>query len=219
MRVLLVEDERLLGEAVCSGLRQHGYVVDWFTEGPTAEHAILMNVYEAVVLDLGLPGKDGLAVIENVRRQHIRAPILILTARDAVADRVQGLDTGADDYLTKPFELAELSARLRALIRRATGQSRPTLVHGDIEVDPASYEVFYQGEPVVLSRREFAILVYLLKNAGRVATREQLIEALYGWEDTIDSNTLEVYIHHLRKKFGSGLIRTVRGVGYMVKKA
>jgi two-component system response regulator QseB len=218
MRVLVVEDEILLGEGICAGLKQNGYTVDWAQDGNSAESAIMLENFDAVILDIGLPGKDGISVLSSVRKKGCSVPVLILTARDAVDDRVSGLDAGADDYLTKPFELQELSARLRALVRRSSGRSSPKIVHGDIEVDPAAHTVTLEGNDVEISRREFAILSYLLENEGKVASRNQLVEALYGWDDDVDSNALEVHIHHLRKKFGNKFIRTIRGVGYMVQK-
>ena len=218
MRILVVEDEVLLGEGICEGLKQNGYTVDWAKDGVSAESAMLLENFDAVVLDIGLPGKDGISVLSTVRRKGCSVPVLMLTARDTVIDRVSGLDAGADDYLTKPFELQELSARLRALVRRSSGRSSPKIQHGNIEVDPAAHLATLNGEHVDLPRREFAILVYLLENAGKVASRNQLVETLYGWDDEVDSNALEVHIHHLRKKFGNKFIRTIRGVGYMVEK-
>lgn len=219
MRILVVEDEILLGEGICEGLKQNGYTVDFAQDGIEAESAILLETFDAVVLDIGLPGKDGISVLSSVRGKGCMVPVLILTARDAVDDRVRGLDAGADDYLTKPFELQELSARIRALVRRSSGRATPKIKYEDIEVDPAAHQVLLKGEAVELARREFAMLVYLLENVGKVASRSQLIETLYGWGDEVDSNALEVHIHHLRKKFGSKFIRTIRGVGYMVQKS
>lgn len=219
MRILVVEDEILLGEGICEGLKQNGYTVDFAQDGIEAESAILLETFDAVVLDIGLPGKDGISVLSSVRGKGCMVPVLILTARDAVDDRVRGLDAGADDYLTKPFELQELSARIRALVRRSSGRTTPKIKYEDIEVDPAAHQVLLKGEAVELARREFAMLVYLLENVGKVASRSQLIETLYGWGDEVDSNALEVHIHHLRKKFGSKFIRTIRGVGYMVQKS
>jgi len=219
MRILVVEDEILLGEGICEGLKQNGYTVDLAQDGIEAESAILLETFDAVVLDIGLPGKDGISVLSSVRGKGCMVPVLILTARDAVDDRVRGLDAGADDYLTKPFELQELSARIRALVRRSSGRATPKIKYEDIEIDPAAHQVLLKGEAVELARREFAMLVYLLENVGKVASRSQLIETLYGWGDEVDSNALEVHIHHLRKKFGSKFIRTIRGVGYMVQKS
>lgn len=218
MRILLVEDDRLLGEAVEAGLRQNRLTVDWVRDGLAADHALLADAFDLVVLDLGLPRCSGLDLLRRLRDRGDAVPVLILTARDTVEDRVQGLDSGADDYLIKPFDLAELSARIRALLRRGSGRGSPILEHGAIRLDPAGHKVELNGAKVDLSPREFAVLRLLLENAGRVQSRERLEEALYGWNTDVESNTVEVYIHHLRKKFGSELIRTIRGVGYLVEK-
>lgn len=218
MRVLLVEDDRLLGEAVVAGLRQNGFTVDWVQDGLAADHALHAEQFDLVVLDLGLPRCSGLELLRKLRDRGNAVPVLILTARDTVEDRVQGLDSGADDYLVKPFDLAELCARLRALLRRGAGRGSPVLEHGAIRLDPAAHVVELDGAAVDLSPREFTVLRLLLESAGRVLSRERLEEALYGWNTDVESNTVEVYIHHLRKKFGSELIRTIRGVGYMVEK-
>lgn len=218
MRILLVEDDRLLGEAVVAGLRQAGFTVDWVRDGVDAEHALAAEQFELLVLDLGLPRRSGLDVLRTLRQKGDDIPVLILTARDTVQDRVQGLDTGADDYLVKPFDLAELNARIRALLRRHSGRSSPLLEHGGIRLDPAAHRVELNGVVVETSPREFMVLHLLLESAGRVLSRERLEEALYGWGGEVESNTVEVYIHHLRRKFGTDLIRTIRGVGYMVEK-
>lgn len=214
MRLLLVEDDSLLGEGVRAGLAQDGYTVDWVRNGLDARHALEAERFALVVLDLGLPGLDGLALLAEIRRKGNRTPVLILTARDTVPDRVSGLDTGADDYLVKPFDLHELLARIRALIRRSSGRADPVLRCGEVAIEPAAHKVTRGGAEVALSRREFAVLLALAENRGRVLSREQLESALYGWEDEMASNTVEVYVHHLRKKLGDGVIRTVRGVGY-----
>jgi DNA-binding response OmpR family regulator len=216
MRVLLVEDDRLLGEGVRTGLGQAGFAVAWAKDGEEANLALGTERFDAVVLDLGLPGPDGLTVLRRLRARGSRVPVLILTALDSVEDRVAGLDAGADDYLPKPFALAELQARLRALVRRSSGSAQPVLRHGRVALDPASRTVTLDGRPVELSARELATLHELLLNAGRVLSRAQLEEKLYGWGEEIESNAVEVYVHHLRRKLYPDLIQTVRGVGYLV---
>jgi len=218
MRILLVEDDELLGDGIVTGLQQEGHAVDWIKDGKTAAMTIPHEEFDAVLLDLGLPRMDGVEVIKVVRKEGVSTPIMILTARDAIEDRVAGLDAGADDYITKPFDLNEVLARLRALTRRSSGRATPVIEHGNITLDPAAREVIFKGSPVKLSRREFSLLHALLQNRGRVISRNQIIETLYGWDEDIDSNALEVHIHHLRKKFGSDVIRTIRGIGYMVSK-
>lgn len=218
MRVILVEDDELLGDGVRSGLKQYGYTVDWVKDGAAAKHAILSEHFDAIILDLGLPRMSGIEVLQEIRDEGISVPVLILTARDAVEDRVKGLDSGADDYLTKPFDLEEVSARLRALLRRSSGRADTSITYRNIVLDPASHSVTVSGEPVTLSRREFALLHKLLENSGQVLSRDQLTQSLYGWEEDVDSNTLEVHIHNLRKKVSGAFIRTIRGVGYMVEK-
>lgn len=218
MRVILVEDDELLGDGVRSGLKQYGYTVDWVKDGAAAKHAILSEHFDAIILDLGLPRKSGIEVLEEIRDEGVSTPVLILTARDAVEDRVAGLDKGADDYLTKPFDLEEVTARLRALLRRSSGRADSSITYRDLVLDPASHSVTLNGEPVTLSRREFALLHKLLENSGQVLSRDQLTQSLYGWEEDVDSNTLEVHIHNLRKKVNGTFIRTIRGVGYMVEK-
>lgn len=220
MRVLLVEDDELLGDGIRTGLKHYGHTVDWVKDGKSASDVITSKFenFDAIVLDLGLPKLSGLDVLRNIRERNIATPVVILTARDTVDDRVKGLDTGADDYITKPFDLDELCARLRALQRRSKSRAKPLLTYGKINLDPASHIVTLEGEQVMISRREFALLQKLLENSGRVISREQLNQTLYGWGETIDSNALEVHIHNLRKRFGNNLIRTIRGVGYMVEK-
>lgn len=218
MRLLLVEDDEMLGEAVRTGIAQEGYAVDWLRDGPAARQALASDSFDLVVLDLGLPGCSGLEVLAHARAAGVETPVLILTAWDAVADRVAGLDAGADDYLTKPFDLEELAARLRALGRRAGGRAEAVLRHGPIALDPAGRTVELDGAPVELSAKEFALLHMLLENAGRVMPRERLEEGLYGWTTEVESNTVEVHVHHLRRKLGKEWISTVRGVGYMVRK-
>jgi two-component system OmpR family response regulator/two-component system response regulator QseB len=216
MRILLVEDDPLLGDGLRAGLRQLGFQVDWVRDGIAAERELSAEPYAAAVLDLGLPRKDGLDVLAALRRARVAVPVLVLTARDAVADRVRGLDSGADDYVVKPVDLHELAARLRALVRRAHGQPREALKFRDLELDPASRTVRRSGAPVPLSTREFDLLHVLLLNAGRVLSREQLEQRLYSWGSEVDSNAIEVHVHHLRRKLGSALIRTIRGVGYLL---
>jgi len=218
MRLLLVEDDELLGDGIQTGLRQEGHNVEWLKDGKLAETALLEQQFDAVVLDIGLPRMSGLEVLKSIRSAGVNTPVLILTARDAVEDRIKGLDSGADDYLTKPFDLNEITARLRALVRRSSGRSTPTITHGNITLDPAAHAVTLKGKPVTLSRREFALLHTMLDHRGKVISRQQIIEALYGWNEEIDSNALEVHIHHLRRKFGNNFIRTIRGVGYMIDK-
>lgn len=216
MRILLVEDDALLGDGIRAGLKQAGFAVDWVTDGQAALLALSTGGHDLMVLDLGLPKITGLDVLRKLRAANNPLPVLLLTARDTVADRVSGLDAGADDYLIKPFDLDELVARLRALSRRASGQVSPILRHDEIVLDPAAHTVHQTGKLVELSAREFALLYELLRNRGRVQSREQLENRLYGWGEEVESNSVEVHIHHLRKKLGSDLIRTLRGVGYLI---
>jgi two-component system response regulator QseB len=218
MRLLLVEDDPHLGDGLMVGLRQQGYAVDWVKDGVAAELALGSESFDLVVLDLGLPRRSGLEVLKKLRGQGKATPVLILTARDATADKVAGLDAGADDYVVKPVDLDELAARVRALTRRAAGRAQPILRHGELELDPAAHRVTLAGRPVELSAREFALLAALLENAGRVLTRTQLEATLYGWRDEPESNALEVHIHHLRRKLGGELIKTLRGIGYTIPK-
>lgn len=219
MRLLLAEDDIMLGEALQEALMKQGFVVDWMKDGHSALHALQSEHFDLAILDLGLPRRDGMEVLSELRKQGSDLPVLILTARDALASRVAGLDAGADDYLLKPFDMAELSARLRALLRRRSGRAQARLVHGDIELDPASQQVTWKNQPVPLPRREYMLLKELLEHAGEVLTRDRLESALYGWMDEVESNSLEVHVHHLRKKFYPELIRTLRGVGYTIPKA
>jgi two-component system OmpR family response regulator/two-component system response regulator QseB len=216
MRVLLVEDDALLGAGLRAGLSQAGFAVDWVRDGADALDTLETEPISAVVLDLGLPGIGGLTVLRRLRARRSKVPVLILTARDAVDDRVTGLDAGADDYVVKPVDLAELAARLRALIRRASGEAGPSLRRGDLELDPAAHRVVFRGRPVELSAREFSLLHELMLNAGRVLSREQLEERMYPWGHEIESNAVEVHVHHLRRKLAPALIRTIRGVGYLM---
>jgi DNA-binding response OmpR family regulator len=217
MRILLVEDDELLGDGLAAGLRHCGYNVDWLRDGEQARSALATEDYAALVLDLGLPRVDGMSLLRGLRAGGNATPVLILTARDSTWDKVGGLDGGADDYLVKPVDLDELAARLRALTRRASGQSSPLLHAREVELDPAARRVRLRGEPVELSAREFAILEQLMRNAGRMISRAQLESALYGWGEGVESNAVEVHIHHLRRKLGADLIRTVRGVGYLLE--
>lgn len=216
MRLLLVEDDSMLGKSVQKGLKQEGYAVDWIRDGVAAELALAEDVYDLLLLDLGLPRKDGLKVLSALRARKNSLPVLILTARDAVADRVQGLDAGADDYLVKPFDLDELTARIRALLRRRGGRAQPAIEHGSLRLDPVSHETSLNGKPVMLSVREFALLSALLERPGTPLSRKQLEDRIYGWGEEVDSNTVEVYIHGLRRKLGPEWILNVRGVGWLV---
>ncbi|WP_346830960.1 response regulator [Pseudomonas abietaniphila] len=217
MRLLLIEDDVALGEGIHQALSREGYTVDWVKDGASALHALLSEGFDLAILDLGLPKLDGLTVLKRLRESGSALPVLILTARDATEDRIAGLDAGADDYLIKPFDLSELKARLRALLRRSAGRARVVIEHAGISLDPTSQQVTYQNEPVSLTPKEYQLLYELLSPPGRVMTRERLIQLLYGWNEEAESNTLEVHIHHLRKKFSTELIRTVRGVGYLVE--
>ncbi len=219
MRLLLVEDDNLLGDGIQTGLKQQGYTVDWLKDGVAASMALQHDDFDAVVLDLGLPKKHGIDVLKEARKLGKAVPVLILTAQDAIEDKVAGLDAGADDYLTKPFDLDELYARIRALTRRTAGRTETRIIHGDIEIDPAAHQAWKSQQAVELSRREFAVLLELMQNQGRVMSRSRLEQGLYGWGDEVESNAVEVHVHHLRKKLGSELIRTIRGVGYMIDKA
>lgn len=216
MRVLLVEDDRMIGDALRLALRHEGWAVDWVRDGEAARQTLATETFELVLLDLGLPGLDGLAVLRSLRARHDRTPVIVLTARDALADRVAGLDSGADDYVVKPVEVEELSARMRAVLRRHTGRAEPALVCGDVTLDPATKQVMRQGEPVLLSAREYALLEALMLRPGAILSRAQLEDRLYGWGDAVESNAISVYIHQLRRKLGADFIRNIRGVGYFV---
>ncbi len=219
MRLLLVEDDTMIGEAVLDLLRAEDYAVDWVRDGEMATTAAKSLQYDLILLDLGLPRRDGIEVLRDLRARKDRVPVLIATARDSVAQRVQGLDAGADDYILKPYDLDELLARIRALLRRASGRAEPVYEHMGVSINTATREVSAEGQPVVLSAREWAVLEPLIARPGLVLSREQLEEKLYGWKDDVSSNAVEVYIHGVRKKLGAGLIVNVRGVGYMVPKA
>ena len=219
MRILLAEDDALLGDGLRNGLRQQGFQVDWVRDGLAAERELRSGVYAAAVLDLGLPLVDGMDVLSRVRAERVATPVLVLTARDALPERIRGLDLGADDYIVKPVDLGELAARLRALVRRAHGQPNERLVQGTLVLDPAGRSVSLDGQPVTLAPREFDLLHELMLAAGRVLSREQLEQRLYAWGREVDSNAVEVHIHHLRRKLRPELIQTIRGVGYTLPRA
>jgi len=214
MRILLVEDDAMIGESVADGLKAEGYAVDWVRDGKEAEVAVSATPYSLVVLDLGLPRRDGIDVLKGIRERRIDVPVLVMTARDTVRDRIKGLDAGADDYLIKPFDLDELTARARALMRRAAGRSEPVIERGLLSINPATREVTWRGESMALSAREYALLAALAERPGLVLSRAQLEEKLYGWNEAVGSNAVEVHIHNVRKKLGEGVIRNVRGMGY-----
>lgn len=218
MRLLLVEDDPMIGQALLDLLRGQGDAVDWVQTGPQADAALAAQGYDLVLLDLGLPGCDGLAVLKALRARRDRTPVLIATARDSVAARIAGLDAGADDYLLKPYDFEELQARIRALLRRASGRAEPLYEHQGVQLNPATREASVQGQPVPLSAREWAVLAALLVRPGQVLSRQQLEDKLYGWGEEISSNAVEVYVHGLRKKLGAQLVLNVRGLGYMVPK-
>ena len=218
MRILLVEDDALLGDGIRKSLSHLGFTVDWLRNGRAAEAAIGTEEYAAIVLDIGLPERDGLAVLQSARARGIHTPILMLTARDATPDKLKGFSLGADDYVIKPVDMEELAARLNALIRRAGGRASSRIQVGEVEIDPDTRQAWRAGQAIDLSAKEFALLEMMLQNAGRVLTRAQLEQSLYGWSDGADSNTIEVFIHHLRKKLGSDFIQTLRGIGYTVRR-
>lgn len=217
MRILLVEDDPMIGESVVDGLTDEGYAVDWVQDGNSALLALRTTDFSLVVLDLGLPGKDGIRVLEELRSDQNLTPVLVTTARDTVEDRVKGLDAGADDYLIKPFDLDELFARIRALLRRSAGRADPMIERGRLQIKPATHEVIYDGQQVLLSGKEFALLLALAERPGLVLSRSQLEERLYNWDSSVGSNAIEVHIHHLRKKLSEEAIKTVRGVGYILE--
>jgi DNA-binding response OmpR family regulator len=219
MRILLVEDDALLGDGIQKSLSHLGFTVDWMRDGKEGENALTGEEYAAVVLDLGLPQQDGLTLLNSVRGKGLRTPVLILTANDSKLDKLKGFNLGADDYVIKPIDMEELAARLRALIRRSVGRASPRIKIGAVEIDPDTRQAWFEDKAVELSAKEFAVLELLVQNAGRVLTRAQLEQSLYGWGDSADSNTIEVFIHHLRKKLGSDFIKTLRGIGYTVRRA
>jgi DNA-binding response OmpR family regulator len=216
MRILVIEDDVLLGDAIQAGLKQAGYAVDWMKDGISADQALSTEPYAAVVLDLGLPRMSGLEVLRRMRSRDTPAPVLILTAMDTVDDRIKGLDAGADDYLVKPFDMGELTARLRALVRRASGKATPSLQVAGVELDAAAHQVYYRQQAVELTAKEFAVLHALMLSTGRVLSRAQIEEQLYSWGEEVESNAVEVHIHHLRRKLFPELIETIRGVGYLI---
>lgn len=218
MRLLLVEDDSMIGAAAQQGLRQDGYAVDWIRDGVQAEAAIAATDYDLVLLDLGLPRRDGLSVLRSVRARKRALPVIIITARDAVSDRIAGLDAGADDYLVKPFDLDELAARIRAVARRHAGRAQALVRVGHLTIDTSTREVTWKGRAVALSAREFAVLETLADRPGSILSRSQLEDRLYGWEEEIGSNAVEVHIHSLRRKLDTALIRNVRGMGYTLAK-
>jgi two-component system OmpR family response regulator/two-component system response regulator QseB len=216
MRLLLVEDDEILGDGLVEGLKMEGYAVDWLTNGKLADEALKTNSYELIVLDLNLPDMEGMEILKALRGRKDETPVMVLTAKDTVPDRVLGLDSGADDFVIKPFELDEVCARLRALARRNEGRSVPNIEYKGIVLDPASHQVTWNDEKVDLSQKEFEILSFLMSNIGRVISRARLEESMYSWDSDVESNTVEVHIHHLRKKLEPSIIRTVRGVGYII---
>ncbi|MGQ3892747.1 response regulator [Legionella sp. CNM-4043-24] len=218
MRLLLIEDDELLGDAVKTGLTQFDYIVDWLKDGEAARAAVKSESFDLIILDLGLPKLSGLGFLQSIRSDGNTTPVIILTARESIEDRVKGLDTGADDYLVKPFDLNELSARIRALVRRSLGRADSVLQYRNVTLDPAAHSVYIDDNIVNVPRREFALLQKLLENNGHVLSREQLMQSIYGWDEDVDSNALEVHIHNLRKKLNANFIRTIRGVGYMAEK-
>ncbi len=219
MRLLLVEDDPILGDGLLAGLTQQGHVVDWILNGNTADQTLKSHQYEIVVMDLGLPGKSGLEILKAMRKRKDQTPVLILTARDLVYDRITGLDSGADDYVVKPFDLDEICARLRALHRRLHGRSEPLLENDGIVLNPAANTLTHDGDLVQLTAREFALLKFLMENSGKVISRSRIEETLYTWNEEIESNAVEVHVHHLRQKLFPELIRTVRSVGYVIDKS
>ncbi|HTT04211.1 MAG TPA: response regulator transcription factor [Steroidobacteraceae bacterium] len=216
MRVLLVEDDPMIAQGLQTALRQEAYTVDWMRDGLSAATALHTDRFDLVLLDLGLPGRDGLEVLRELRARGDATPVLILTARDERRDRVAGLDAGADDYIVKPFDLDEVAARMRSVLRRAAGRGDPCIQHGGIRLDPVTHAVERDGKPVSLSPHEYAVLEALLQRPGAVLSRSQLEDRLYGWDEAVESNAIEVYIHGLRRKLGAEAIRTLRGVGYFI---
>jgi len=218
MRLLVVEDDLLLGNGIQVALQQIGYAVDWLTDGEAAIHALNVETFDGVILDLNLPRKSGLEILKQLRESGHTLPILILTAKDTLQDKIRGLDLGADDYMIKPFELNELLARLRALLRRSKGRATTYLEYKELRLDPNNFIVTFNEETIAMSNKEFAILQTLLENVGHIISRQRLEESIYAWDSMVESNAVEVHIHHLRKKLGKNLIKTIRGMGYMIPK-
>jgi DNA-binding response OmpR family regulator len=218
MRILLVEDDPMIGDSVRASLRQEGYAVDWVRNGRLADTALSSEHFDLVLLDLGLPGADGIAVLRGLRSRKISTPVIVITARDSVEDRIKGLDAGADDYVVKPFDPDELAARIRSALRRSAGHAEPEIEILDVRINPATKEVARNGQPVLLSAREYAIVEALMLRPGAILSRAQLEQRMYGWGEEIESNTVEVYIHAVRRKLGTDFIRNVRGVGYFIPK-
>ncbi|WP_095096713.1 response regulator [Pseudomonas sp. Irchel 3A5] len=217
MRLLLVEDDRAVGQGIRVALGSEGYTLDWLQDGASALHALRSERFDLLLLDLGLPRLDGIDLLRQIRAEQQSLPVLILTARDGTPDRIAGLDAGADDYLVKPFDVDELKARVRALLRRSQGRAQPLLEHGQISLDPSTQQVSFNGVEIAMTPMEYQLLHQLMIRPGKVVTRERLSSTLYGWQDKVESNTLEVLIHNLRKKLSAELIRTVRGVGYRIE--
>jgi DNA-binding response OmpR family regulator len=218
MRVLLVEDDEMIAQGLQTALRQAAFAVDWMRDGKSAGSALQTSTFDLVLLDLGLPHRDGIDVLRELRKRGNATPVIILTARDEIQHRIAGLDAGADDYIVKPFDLDEVTARMRSVLRRAAGRGDPGIQHGDLRLDPITHRVEREGVPVPLSSHEYAVLEALLQRPGAVLSRTQLEDRLYGWDEQIGSNAVEVYVHGLRRKLGSEVIRTLRGVGYFVPK-
>ncbi len=214
MRVLIVEDDPMIGRALATGLEDSGYATDWVRDGNAAELALKQGSYDLALLDLGLPRKDGLEVLRTLRRANVHVPVVVISARDSLGDRISGLDSGADDYLTKPFDLDEVLARMRAVLRRHAGRGTPEVTYGGLSLDPVNRVVRFRGAEVGLSTREFAILAALMRHPGELDTREKLLDSVYGWGTELESNAIEVHLHHLRRKLAPELILNVRGVGY-----
>ena len=217
MRLLLIEDDEILGDGIVAGLKEFSYITDWLRDGRQMESAIASTEYDAIILDLGLPGESGLTLLVKLRKMGKNLPVLILTARDTIDDKVKGLDLGADDYMIKPFDLDELAARLRALIRRDHGRTSPLLKHNDLEMNPAEHSVVKGNTTIELSAKEFSLLHLLMENSGKALSKRKIEDNIYAWSEEIESNAIEVHIHNIRKKIGPDIIKTIRDVGYIIK--
>ena len=217
MRVLLIEDDKMIGEGLQKALRQSGFSINWVEDGAMADSALMDEVYELAILDLGLPNKSGLDILRDLRSRQSTMPVLVLTARDSVADKVQGLDLGADDYMLKPFALEELEARIRSLLRRQTGQAGEWLEYSDLRINPKTHEAIYNGQKIPLTGREFSLMFALIKNPSAVLSKTQLEERLYGWNEEVASNAIEVHVHQIRKKLSPKIIKNIRNVGYTLE--